>query len=244
MIFRQKSLSFFCLFLFSGALLQAQPEILKLREVLIHRLEENQKKKISFFPPVIQDPRLLSNATFRNDSIFIGNIQRVFSSFDDSLSILYHEYNHFLISRKNQPKVGMDNKGKILQWDTGQKYTYIPFPQEVEAYVEHFKKDILPTYPSYNKMSPGKKERIIDEMRKDFSKPEKKSFIYSPSNLAKEEIRVYRQQLKGEKQGLYKLSEAARENIFLRIKQKKHTYKMGRAYEKKFGLKQSGEKKI
>ncbi|MEM6801387.1 MAG: hypothetical protein AAF696_08275 [Bacteroidota bacterium] len=223
--------------------LAAQESIHQLRVVLIERMEEKGKRKIQHFPPISQDLNLISNASFRNDSIILGRIQATFQSFDDSLSIVYHEYTHFLLSKKKRFRVGTNEKGEILQWDTGIIYTYTPYPEQVAAQVEYFREKVLPTYTGYAEMGAEEKERIIADIEKGYAKPDQMRFIYSPSRLAKEEIRAYRQQLKGEKLGLYQLTPSARQNIYLRIKQKKDTYKMNRAYEKKHKLKQSGEKK-
>ncbi|MEM6807493.1 MAG: hypothetical protein AAF696_39210 [Bacteroidota bacterium] len=244
MVFLIKSPVLLLIFLFLSSKSQAQDRIQLLREELIHRISAKQGSAPVDFPPIILDKKLIANAKFERDSIFLGNVQRVFQTFDDSLSIVYHEYIHFLLQKKGKYKLGRDKKGIILQWDTGRTYTYKPHPKEVSSYVEHFTQDVLPTYEGYQDMSQGKKEQIILSMKESFAQKEKQLFIYAPSNLAKEELEAYKAQLKGEKLGLYVLSDACRDNLEVRIAQLKGTYKRRRAYEKKRGLEKSGERKL
>jgi len=214
-----------------------------LQETLTERLAQTNKKFTSSLPPLYLDKKLVANATYRNDSIFMGNVQRVFHTFDDSLSLIYHEYIHHLLQQKNKYAVAEDDTGEIIQWDTGEFYKYEPFPEEISLSLLFFVQEVLPTYDDYAEMSTQKKEKIIKEMKKVFSKKQQIPFIYAPSNLALEEIYAYRQQQKGEKLGLYVLSEEARMSLRVRIKQLKDTYLRRRKYEKRKKLRPSGEKK-
>lgn len=244
MVFFKKSRLIILFFLFLSAGSQAQDRIQLLRQEMIHRISQLQGKKLTDFPPLILDKKLIANAKFEKDSIFFGNVQSVFQTFDDSLSILYHEYIHFQLQKKGKYKLGRDKQGIILQWDTGHTYTYQPHPKEVALNLSHFKADILPTYEGFKQMSDEKKEKLALAMEKDFSQKTTEAFIYAPSNLAKEELEAYKAQLKGEKSGLYVLSDACRDNLEVRIAQLKATYKRRRAYEKKQGLGKSGERKL
>ncbi|MEL6256550.1 MAG: hypothetical protein AAFR87_31395 [Bacteroidota bacterium] len=244
MVFLKKSPVIFLLFLFLTTGIQAQERIQLLRQEMIDRISQSEGISLVDFPPVIQDKKLIANAKFDRDSIFLGNVQRVFHTFDDSLSILYHEYIHFLLQKRGKYKLGRDKKGIILQWDTGRTYIYEPHPKEVALYLKHFTKDVLPTYDGYEDMAKEKKEQILLSMKESFSQKETQLFIYAPSNLAREELEAYKAQLKGEKKGLYVLSKACRNNLEVRISQLKATYKRRRAYEKKQGLERSGERKF
>lgn len=244
--FLKKSTLFLLFFLFLSSSSQAQERIQLLRQELIQRISQIERIELTEFPPLVLDKNLIANAKFDRDSIFLGNIQRVFQSFEDSLSIIYHEYVHFLIQQEKSEKyaLGRDQQGNILQWDTGRSYIYKPYPKEVALYLKHFRQDVLPTYEDYESMSEAKKEKIVLSMKESFSQKDKQPFIYAPSNLAKEEIIAYKAQLQGEKKGYYRLSEDCRDNLKVRIAQLKATYKRRRAYEKKRGLEKSGERKL
>lgn len=194
-------------------------------------------------PDVYIDPNQSSNATYKPDSIILGNVQEVFQTYDDTLSLIYHEYIHHQLYQVQKFPLAVDEQGNIVQWMTDLIYPYTPFPEEVHAYLRDFEQKVLPGYPNYAEMSQEDKARILGEMKDTFSQIQNSPFKYAPSNLAREEIFAYKQQLKGEKLGLYVLSESARENLQLRIKQFNITYKQRRDYEKKHKLLRSGEKK-
>lgn len=223
--------------------LYPQASVEELRTKLIERLSHSSQTYPVPVPGIYLDQNLPTNAKYEPDSIFLGKVQKVFQSFDDSLSLIYHEYIHHLLYKAQKYEVALDSTGKIVQWLTEESYLYTPFPEEVNLYLRHFEEDVLPDYPNYKQMDPQEKERILTEMEEVFSQPQKSLFKYAPSNLAKEEIFAYKQQLKGEKLGLFVLSTEARQNLHMRIKQFKTTYRQRRVYEKKNNLLRSGAKR-
>lgn len=242
---KQKTLCILFLTIAATKSLYPQPSIQILRDSLIERLSKAPKAYKTPVPAIFLDQSLSTNAKYEPDSIILGNVQRIFQSFEDSLSLIYHEYIHHQLHKAKKPKfeVTFDRLGNVVQWLTEESYVYTPYPEEVRLYIQHFTEDILPTYTNYESMSPADKQRIIAQMEKTFAKSQKEFFKYAPSNLALEEIYTYKKQLKGEKMGLYTLSEEVRLNLHMRIKQTKQTYKQRRAYEKKEHLRRSGKRK-
>lgn len=241
---KQKSAYLLIFVIFSAQVLCSQDRLYELRDTLQHRLSYMPRFSKEPLPPIEQDLSLFSNASYIQNTIYFGNVQRFFHTFEDSLSLVYHEFIHHILQKKQAFDIATDHSGNIVQWMTEESYFYQRLPEEVVRYAKHFRADILPSYPNYSSMGSEQKEKIIAQMRRDYAKRQKEFFTYAPSNLAKEEWVAYRQQLRGEKWGLYVLSQEARQEIGIRIKQLKDTYKRRRRYEQKNKLKRSGERKI
>lgn len=240
---KQKSAYLLIFVIFSAQILSSQDRLYELRDTLQHRMSHISRFSDEFLPPIEQDLSLFSNASYIQDTIYFGNVQRFFQTFEDSLSLVYHEYIHHILQKKQAFDLEKDLSGNIVQWMTEETYFYQRLPEEVVRYAKHFREELLPSYPNYSSMSAEQKEKLIAHMERDYAKSQKEFFKYAPSNLAKEELVAYRQQLQGEKLGLYSLSRDASQEIEIRIKQLKDTFKRRRRYEKKNKLKRSGERK-
>ena len=214
----------------------------QLFDILLSRIPEKQLHSESF-PCLKYDSTLMVNARYDPPCIILGHIQWAFSSTDDTLSIIYHEYQHHLMSLSMKFRVQYDSAGNVPQWDTGETYLYEPSEEEVNLQLHRFYTTVLPVWRHSSLMPDSIKLRHIETMERDLSKPQTMAFIYAPSNLAREEIAAYRQQLKGERMGLYKLSYTAKKSINIRIRQLKDTLKRRKNYEKIHRIRPDGKKR-
>lgn len=216
----------------------------KLTSNTISRLSKTLNDRINYLnksvipcPPIKYDENLPANARFESDTIWLGQVQNEYTTTDDTLSILYHEYIHFLLELEGKYSYGRDSTGQIVQWDTGETYTYALSQKEIEKELQFFETNIL---PSYGQLSDSQRHAHIQQLKRDLAKPRELLFIYAPSDLAREEIEAYEAQLKGENLGLYQLSATGREAIQRKLKQMKTTLKRRIVYEQKMGLKSDG----
>ena len=219
-----------------------ESQLEKLTELLIKRMSEKGQVVVDF-PCIKYDSTLMVNARYDPTCIIIGPIQWAFSSTDDTLSIIYHEYQHHLTYLSKKFPVQYDRAGNVSQWDTGDTYLYEPSEEEVNLQLHRFSKTVLPTWQHASLMPDSIKLKHLETMERDLSKPQTMALIYAPSNLAREEILAYRQQLKGERMGLYQLSNTARTSINIRIQQLKDTLKRRKSYEKAHKLGPDGSKR-
>ncbi|RMG28224.1 MAG: hypothetical protein D6730_05820 [Bacteroidetes bacterium] len=179
-------------------------------------------------PAVRCAPWLDANARFERDTIWVGQVQAAYGSPGDLLSILYHEYTHYLLAGEKRYPVCVDGEGRIVQWDTGRMYVYEPDSVEVAEQIAYIVQHVL---PEYGPLSEAEKRAHISRLRRDLSRPRELPFIYAPSNLALEEIAAYQAQLAGAQLGLYQLSVPARNAIARRLRQLADTYERRRQYE-------------
>ncbi|MEM6346991.1 MAG: hypothetical protein AAF927_24095 [Bacteroidota bacterium] len=180
-------------------------------------------------PAVVYHAELDANARYENDTIWIGQIQAEFKTDDDWMSIIYHEYWHYL--HEGIYRLGRDSAGQIVQWDTDQWYTYQPSEYRIKRVLEQYEATLVTVGDSF-----ANREKLLEDMRKTVSQPQQLPFIYAPSNLSLEEIKAYEAQLEAEQAGYYQLSTAARNAILERISQQKDTYQRRKAYEVQMGL--------
>ncbi len=180
-------------------------------------------------PAVVYRADLDANARYENDTIWIGQIQAEFHTDDDWMSIIYHEYWHYL--HEGIYPLGRDGVGQIVQWDTDQWYTYQPSEYRIKHVLEQYEATLVAAGESF-----ANREKLLEDMRKTVSQPQRLPFIYAPSNLSLEEIKAYEAQLLADREGLYHLSTAARNAILERISQQKDTYQRRKAYEAQMGL--------
>lgn len=216
------------------------PSLLKAVDSLESRLSQLSDHTTPI-PPVFVDHSLPSNARFVRDTIFLGALQRDFHTFGDSLSIIYHEYLHKVFWQAQRFPFQLDSLGQPLRIETGTFYTYIPPPEQTERDLEN-----LRFY--YSRVEPelvgDALEQRLTDMRAVLSQPQQLPFVYASSNLTLEELEAYKGQLKGEKIGLYRLSETAKKSIQFRIYQLEQTYNLRREYEEKHGLEMNGKKEV
>jgi len=191
-----------------------QHRIDQLREGLMHRM------KVSLFPPVQFDASLEANSRFARNTIWLGRVQPDFHTEDDTLSLLYHEYHHFLL--QDSFPVGLDSAGVPLQWVTDIFFLYTPCPEEIE-------RDLQSISQSLDSIAYAALKHTLE-------KPRSQLFRYAPSNLSREEIAAYRAQLTGGRIGLYTLSYEARRAIQIRLYQLEGSTIRRQVYEKENGL--------
>ena len=179
-----------------------------------------QRMKVHTFPVVQYHLSLGANSRFERDTIWLGQVQADFHTFEDSLSLIYHEYHHFLL--KDSFPVGLDNAGVPLQWVTDIFFLYTPCPEEIE-------RDLHSISQSLDSIAYAALKHTLE-------KPRSQLFRYAPSNLSREELAAYRAQLSGESLGLYVLSREARRAIHIRLYQLEGSTIRRQAYEKENGL--------
>ena len=182
-------------------------------------------------PPVKYVPGLEANARFERDTIFIGQIQREFHTEDDWISVIYHEYYHYL--HQGEWTVATDSNGQIVQWQTEEWYTYHPTEYRIRRSLQFFEDSTL---SEIGPLTEEEKAYQIREMRKSVSRPQQLPFYYAPSHLSLEEIAAYKAQLMGMALGYYTLSEEAMAAIRERIGQQQDTWQRRKDYEDRHGL--------
>ncbi|MEM9986364.1 MAG: hypothetical protein AAF804_14825 [Bacteroidota bacterium] len=186
-----------------------------------------QRFQVERFPPVEVATNLAANARFHQDTIFLGQIQSDFHTLDDTLSLLYHEYQHYLM--KGRFPVAVDDQGMPRQWMVEEFYWYEPSPDQVA-------REIAQCADYLNSLPQAARDAQLAGLEKSLAVPRKLPFRYAPSNLAREEILAYQSQLAGEQLGHYELSPEARRVIRIRLHQLKGSLAQRVDYEKRHQL--------
>lgn len=197
--------------------------LVELRARLIRSIGVGERE----FPVVCADSSLKANARYAHDTIWIGQVQPDFHTEGDTLSLLYHEYIHHRLAGKYP--VATDSGGLPVQWVTDVSYSYQPSDLEVNRELEQ-SRDFLAFLP--DSIRAPQEARL----REDLSRPRTRYLRYAPSNLAREELEAYSEQLGGEKNGWYELSPEAEIAIRIRIDQLTITLEQRVLYEKVMGL--------
>jgi hypothetical protein len=205
----------------------------ELKSALCMRMQARGIDVPADFPSIHYDPELAANARYACDTIWLGQIQPVFATREDYMSLIYHEYRHWCHEREGRYLVGTDSLGNILQWNTGEQYLHLPDSEEVNRDLAHFEEQVL---PGYGEMSPSDRAAHLARFRRDMEAPRWLPFIYAPSHLAEAELAAYQAQLEGESLGLYVLSASARREMSIRIRQLEATLDRRRGYEERQGL--------
>lgn len=223
----------------------AQPFLLSQNQAEVLRIElQNRMDSLglpdSSFPVVRYDGQLDANARQQGDTIWLGNVQQVFRNQEDCLSLLYHERHHWLNESQGKYPLARDSSGMIVQWDTGEWYSYQPDSLDVARDLEPFRRTEMAIYGA---LSPELKSLHLSRLKRDLSLARQLRFIYAPSNLARDELEAYQAQLEGEQIGLYQLSHEARREIFIRIRQLTGTLERRLAYERQHSLNPDGSNK-
>ena len=235
--------AFFCLaYLKEKSSHSPEKRLVRLSEILIERMA-GKGQKVEQFPCIKHDSTLMVNARYDAPCIVLGPVQRAFSTTDDSLSIIYHEYQHHLMAMNERYPVQYDTDGNVLQWDTGDTYLYYLSEIEIKIQLQYFEDSVLARWTDGSLMPDSVRQKHLETMRRDLARPQKMAFIYAPSNLAREELVAYRQQLKGERIGLYTLSHTAKTSINIRIEQLRGTLKRRIKYERTHDLRADGSRK-
>ena len=214
-------------------------KLIELTNSLTERLRDYNGVLIEL-PIVVYDEGLsFSYGQYANDTIRIGTalFEDEFT-YDEMISIIYHEYVHYLNDKKNLYPLHRTEDGHIIQWDTDETFTISPTEEEVEALLS----EILP-YIVTDSMSEEEVLNITDSQRALLSTPVELPFRYAPSNLALDEIATYKEQLAGEEKGLYVLTEKYKLELERRIVDYEIVYQRRLDYEERFGLNPDGTKK-
>lgn len=178
-------------------------------------------------PAVALDPQLEANARYDRDTIWLGTIQRAFHHTEDTLSLIYHEYIHHQL--RGRYPVATDSTGFPVQWVTDQTYWYRPSALQLEQ-------ELAQTEGFWAGLPPEQRKLHHDRLRRDLAQPRLRVLRYAPSNLAREEIEAYQQQLAAAERGLYALSPAAQQAILIRLHQLQSTLQQRLRYEAEQGL--------
>lgn len=194
----------------------------------------------SSFPVVRYDGQLDANARQQGDTVWLGNVQQAFANQEDCLSLLYHERHHWLNEGEGKYPLARDSLGKIVQWDTGEWYHYLPDSLEVARDLAQFQRVGM---SAYGELSPELESLHLNRLRRDLSIARQLLFVYAPSNLARDELEAYHAQLEGEQFGLYQLSHEARREIAIRMRQLTGTLARRLEYERQHSLNPDGSEK-
>lgn len=200
------------------------------RNKLICRIKQSEYQYKYKIPPVSFSPEITANAVFRNDTIFVG--RSFFSNHwlknEDRLSVIFHEYNHFLNQLNDTFPIRTDSLGRVFQISTEILYEKPVFELEIEK----DKKALL--------------EKDFDEKTKDLisnqiNKPALLRFRYAPSNLSRDELLCYQEELKADEiYNLFHLSNDYKKFVEYRIELEKMYLKMRINYEKNHNLTNQG----
>jgi hypothetical protein len=199
-----------------------------LKKVLENRLKSSYNKEI-LLPEIIPDDSITSNAVWDGKKIKVGNMvfKSDFLTYEDKLSIIFHEYTHFKFSGKNIYSCKIDSNGKIYQVYTDTLIVKIPSP--IDTSEIFYPKNILPETERIMLSNEAKKNTLI-------------RFIYAPSNLSREEILCYEAELKANQEGITNISSLYKAMIKYQINAENIKMKYREEYENKHNLLPSGEK--
>lgn len=175
-------------------------------------------------------PDMTANALWDGKEICIGKgfFERTYFTDEDRISIIYHEYNHYLHDIKNLYPCKTDSSGKIYQFLTD---IYFEKPIcEVEIMLDM--QQIADTTLS-------KQELMLIEAAA--RKPCIMRLTYAPSNLSREEIACYKAEIEGDTcLKLYKHSHTYRALVEYHINVEKIYLKLRQQYEKEHDMNSDG----
>jgi hypothetical protein len=178
-------------------------------------------------PSVQCDSTLPSNARYLRDTIWLGHVQAAFATYDDSLSLIWHEYQHHRL--QGQFPVQVDAEGLPVQWMTDEQYLYQAPPAQIA-------RELAQSEAFFADLPLPQREAQLTRLRQDLTQPDSRPFRYAPSNLAREELLAYQAQWQGDIEGLYHLSASARQTIRIRLYQLTQTLALRLDYEQRMGL--------
>ena len=198
------------------------------KKELTNRFEKTFHIKLNI-PDIIISDTIISNAQYKNNIITLG--KRFFSdeyfTNEDRLSILFHEYVHYLNDQFGIYQYKKDEDGNILQTETDQFY---------EKYLSQIEFQI----DMKNMKASGISENQLNIYKKEAELPVYMRFIYAPSNLSREELLCYLAEVTCNKYGLFNHSSLYKSILESRIKlEKMHLY-MRLKYEKENQLNSDG----
>jgi len=201
-------------------------------EILLPIFKDRIEKyfpEIKELPSFSYDKSITSNAIYKNDTVFVGNLlfSQDFLSQEDQLSILYHETNHFMNDKQKLYPCRIEEDGTIFQVMTDSLYEKPISPLEQEADLKS-----LITVNS----TP---EEII-QLKKATHGTVFVKFVYAPSNLAMDELSCYHSELNASKLGAFKLSTMYKSLLRYRIYLEQFHLKMRHEYELKNNLDPAG----
>lgn len=184
------------------------------------RLWEAKLEKACSLPPIVFDSTVTASAVWRADTIRVGLsfFSQGFVTEEDQISILFHEYNHFLNEHKHRYPCLEDLSGSIVQVETD---ILIEKELTIEEIEYDFKELVNDTMSSQEK-------QLLREM---VSKPSLMRFVYAPSNLSRDELHCYRAEKRGHEQGLFHHSDIYASFLSARIKREEEYLKLRIRFE-------------
>lgn len=164
-------------------------------------------------PTVQFVPDLAANGRFARDTIFLGIPQAAFSTPGDWQSLVWHEYFHFLESfRHPRPD------------------TFLQFLTDTWTHSRPSRRRCREMMRNPEVQALDAKSQAV--YRRQLRQPVAMPFYYAPSWLAREEIRAYRWQLRGQRVVGYELSPAAHSAVKERLRQLRQTLRERKAWER------------
>jgi RHS repeat-associated protein len=217
-------------------------QVAKLKQVLTQRLNNfHGNNNYIPIPETKLDEKISANALYSDGVIYVSPSGQ-FKNFEDQVSILFHEYTHYLNECNGLYESKTDENGAIIQFKTDETYLQTPSLQEIDDNMKEWEESVLPMLIGPN-TTKAETDQLKEMQRNIMSQPVEVPFRYAPSNLALDEISSYKAQLDGEKNGLFKLTDEARTEFTKRISTYTEIYNKRKDYEEKHNLNSDGSEK-
>ncbi len=218
---------------------EAKKKLVEYKKSLTEKLEK-EEDYIPLPEIIYVEKGLGSNAQYHSQtkSILIGpNFFNKGKVEGDQISIIYHEYAHYLNDISNKYPLTYDENGVITQWTTDIMISTPPTASEIEKGVLEMM-GFLP-----ESTSDEDRKKMEESYRSMLSLPTETRWRYAPSNLSLDEISAYKSQLEGYKNEYYDLSPEYIKEIEERIISYMEQYARRVEYEKNNNLNADGSKK-
>lgn len=192
-------------------------------------------------PQIVYDDNVdyLSYATFKDDKIILRPLlfdsNSDYNSYNAKISIVMHEYKHFLNDKAKIYPLRFTEAGAIFTINTDIE---IEATEEEKLKAIQEAKELVATGNANT--SPDEKAILEDNYYQLIVLQYQGNYTYKPSNLALDEISAYSYQLELHESGALPLSEKEVEVVEKRIKHFKEAQKRAETYEKANNLLPSG----
>jgi len=181
-----------------------------------------------------------SYATFKNDkiilrpSLFLHNSD--YNSYNAKISIIMHEYKHYLNDKSGLFPLRLTEKGDIFSIET--EFEIEIHPTEEEKIKSRRESEIL--FESETLLTSEEKAILIENNYQLSIMPYIGKYTYKPSNLALDEISAYSFQIELHEKGVLPIDTEELKIIKERIKFYENSKKLAEVYEKNNNFLPSG----
>lgn len=224
-------------------LVSPELKVQTLKETLIQRMEAAGIIMNYGFPEVVYSTTIKAHGQCDGDGVLkvkystAENYDGIITD-DDWMAVIRHEYEHYVDDMSGRAPLTLLEGGIVAnQTVVEEEKRFYLTADEISSMM--YKKD----YEEYAKEN-GEVAAKSLYPETDFSEEQVLSkWSYQPSNLQRTEINAYSEQLKGEEQGLYKLSDQFRMNLKSRLSHFERKLQWSIEYEEKNNLNADGSPK-